>query len=195
MENKFDKIILLDDDARGKVHRFISRNGLSVYECLLTDPHSISTSIIAFVGKSFMECADIILGTSEKIECSLPMPTKDSFPEAIAIELLRKVNANGKSVLLLCDQVWSIKDNGETHNVYNILSKIVEAFSSAKSEVEYTKMVVAFYSSSNEPISYMPESTKCVDIVKEDLIGWSWENIDSSLWNLNQALSEGDNNA
>lgn len=195
MGKKFDRVVLLDDDVRGKVHKLISRNVLKFYDRFLVDPDSFETSVIAYVGQNLMKSADVYTGKAEKLALTLPMPTSDNFPTDIAVALLAQIKAQDKTVLLLCDQTWSfIKEDG-VEDRDDLAEHFLDAFTKAKEKVNYKKIVAIFYSSLSNYRNNLPKGCSDIEIVQNTVADWRWEDILSSLKRIQKVLTEDRDNA
>lgn len=190
MGKKFDRVVLLDDDVRGKVHKLISRNVLKFYDRFLVDPDSFETSVIAYVGQDLMKKADVYTGKGNKLELSLPLPTSENFPTDIAVNLLDQINAQGKTVLLLCDQTWSFIKGNDVEDRDDLAENFLDAFTQAKETVNYEKMVAIFYSSLSNYRNNLPKGCSDIEIIQNTVADWRWEDILSSLKRIQKVLTE-----
>lgn len=195
MEKKFDRVVLLDDDVRGKVHKLISRNVLKFYNRFLVDPDSFETSVIAYVGQNLMESADVYTGNAERLALTLPVPTSENFPTDIAIALLNQINAQDKTVLLLCDQTWSFVKEGGVEDRDDLAEYFLDAFKKAREHVNYKKIVAIFYSSLSNHRNNLPKEDSNIEIVQNAVADWRWEDILSSLKRVQKVLTEDRDNA
>lgn len=179
---KYDYMILLDDDARGKVKAFIKNCGLDY----LKKEFDVE-DVVAVIGEK--KAKEFNLYQNIKKMKTFKMPTKDNFPKETAENILSFIDARDKKILLLCDWEWIVDTSGGT--LEDSLKKVVDAFDLAQSgECKYKKIMMIFYTTVLEKNVKIPNQIGEININQKTILDWRWEDITSSVFRVKKLLSD-----
>lgn len=184
--DQFDLLILLDDDARGEVKKFIQNGGLDYFkrEFAVEDA-------IAIIGEK--KATEFNMYRNTKKEKQFVMPSTDSFPKETAQKILKCVGAAEKRILMLCDWEWKVDTSGNVLN--DALNEIVIAFESAQTQMRNeektnAKIVMVFYTTMLEKKVILPNSRGNILIRQKTILDWRWRDITSSVIRVKKFLAD-----
>lgn len=179
----FQKLLLLDDDAHGKVKKFIKNGGLKYLKARF----AVSEAYAMVGEKKPLEFN--LYNEKFKNMASLPVPTQEDFPEEIAEIILKKIAEKDDNILVLCDWEWKVDTtDGQLTDSFE---KIVSAFEKNYPKKLYSKIVMIFYTTLLDRSAKIPNGRGEIIIIKQkSVMGWRWEDVTSSVMRAKDFLSE-----
>lgn len=177
---KFDQLIILDDDSYGRVKDFIKYKGLEY----LKEEFEVEQAFAVIAdtkGKSFNMYCD---GEEKSV---WKQQIGEEFFGSAAKEILKKADAEGKRLLILCDWDWKLDIPEKA--IQDSLNVIVEAFEKAQKRDDrdgddktgYREIAMIFYTSVLEKNVNIPNQRGQIRIRQKAILDWRWQDITSSV--------------
>lgn len=185
---KYEKVIIIDDNAHTLVKKFIQDGGLEYLEKKL-DIKSAVAVIMEKKGSEFN-----MYNAKQKVR-NFALPTLDGIPHEVVKGILEEINAKGQKILLLCDWDWKVNLRGKT--MEESLEKMVTSFEGARDSdnniKRYDEMEIIFYTTllSDKKIK-IPKAREHILIAQKAILGWSWRDPTSSIYRVKKILEYSD---
>ena len=187
---KFEKFILLDDNAHTRLDDFLMNKGLQYLEKELQIENGYAI-ILEGGGESL--CIYDRCGKTEK---SFPAPTNRGISKRVMINILNELNTENQNILILCDLEWKLNLRGD--KIKNSLDKMVKVFKEAKisddNVARYNHLEMIFYTTllDNKGVK-MPKSDQDIFIKQKSILEWCWNDITSSAYRVKEILESDEN--
>lgn len=183
---KINRIIILDDDARGNVLKFIKQDGLK----LMKEMFKVE-KVAAVIGDTEMSQLELYFDTNK--ERVYTKPNSTTFPKDTAIGILETIQAENQNLLILCDREWVVDKCGVA--LRDPFIEIVSAFNGVQLDGQgkkrFEKIIMVFYTTIYEQnCPSIPNSSGDVIIEQKAILDWDWGDAYSSLCRLRNLLTE-----